>query len=299
MAGNETGTGSAAGTGKGVDRDSVTAAVIASFAKSGDARFRFLVERLVTHLHAFARETGLTHAEWEAGIDYLFRAGRISDGARNEFILTSDLLGLSSLVDLLHSKPGATQGSVLGPFHSSDSDSLPVGGDAAQANTGDRVVVRGVITDSTGKLLPGAAIDFWQAAATGLYWQQDPMQDPQNLRFRMQAGADGRYAFSTVRPGPYTVPYDGPAGDLLRAGGRHAWRPAHFHFIVQAEGHESLVTEVFPEDDPWIGEDAVFGVRETLAVPFRRNESTQEARALGVTAPFYTVDFDFRLRPAG
>lgn len=281
-----------------IDRDNITAAVQRSFAGSADPRLRHVIERLVAHLHAFAREVDLTHDEWRAGIEFLYRAGRISDEGRNEFILCSDVLGLSSLVDLLRNRPGATEGSVLGPFHATDSSTVPVGADLIGANAGEPVLVHGRTLDGDGAPIAGATLQFWQAAANGLYWQQDPSQDRQNLRCRMITGADGRYALRTVRPAPYTVPYDGPVGDLLRAGGRHAWRPAHFHFIVEAPGFHTLVTEVFPADDRYIQEDAVFGVRAALAVEFRRNDSSEDARTHGLPTPFTEVAFDFRLARA-
>jgi protocatechuate 3,4-dioxygenase beta subunit len=143
-----------------------------------------------------------------------------------------------------------------------------------------------------------AQLDFWQAAVNGKYWQQDPGQSPDNLRFRMITGDDGAYSFTTVRPAPYTVPYDGPVGELLRAGGRHAWRPAHFHFIVSAAGHHALTTEVFFADDPYIDGDAVFGVRESLLVRPQPCRDEALARRHGLALPFEQVSFDFRLAPA-
>ena len=282
---------------KNVTRDNITEAVIASFAGAKDERLRFLVGRLAEHLHDYAREVKLTPAEWKVAIDFLYAAGRFSDERRNEFILLSDVLGLSSLVDLLNTPPGATESSELGPFHQSDSPELPVGADLIRANAGDRVLVRGRVSDTGGRALPGALLDFWQAAASGLYPAQDGAQEPTNLRFRMRADGEGRYAFTTIRPAPYTVPYDGPVGDLLRAGGRDAWRPAHFHFIVTAAGHLPVVTELFSADDPYVERDAVFGVRESLVIQYQRRESAADAAPWKVAAPFYSVDFDFRLKP--
>lgn len=281
-----------------IQRDNITTAVVRSFAGARDARLQHLLERLVSHLHAFARETGLTHEEWRAGIDFLYRAGKISTESRNEFILLSDVLGLSSLVDLLHGAPGATDGSVLGPFHTADSRMVDPGADLIGGNGGEPVYLHGRVLDTAGAPIAGATLDFWQAAASGLYWQQDPTQDPHNLRCRMTTGADGGYALKTVRPAAYSVPYDGPVGDLLRNGGRHAWRPAHFHFIVSAPGFASLVTEVFPADDRYADEDAVFGVRAALCVEFRRNDSPEDAARLGMATPFSDVAFDFRLAAA-
>lgn len=280
---------------RNVSAASITQAVVHSFDGAADPRFRHIVERLTHHLHAFAREVSLTPEEWRAGIDFLYRAGRISDAARNEFILTSDVLGLSSLVDLLASGSGATERSALGPFHADGSPLLEVGGDLKRDNDGEPMLVRGRVVDAAGLPVPRAQLDFWQAAVNGKYWQQDPAQDPHNLRCRMIAGDDGAYSFTTVRPAPYTVPYDGPVGDLLRAGGRHAWRPAHFHFIVSATGCRALTTEVFFADDPYIDSDAIFGVRESLLVNTRLGTDAALAQRHRLPLPFHSVEFDFRL----
>ncbi len=280
---------------RNVSATSITQAVVHSFDGATDPRFKHLIERLTHHLHAFAREVKLTPEEWLAGIDFLYRAGKISDEARNEFILASDVLGLSSLVDLLASAAGATERSALGPFHAEGSPPLEVGGDLKQDNAGEPMLVRGHVLNADGQPVVNAQLDFWQAAINGKYWQQDPSQDAHNLRFRMITGEDGVYAFTTVRPAPYTVPYDGPVGDLLRAGGRHAWRPAHFHFIVSAEGWRPLTTEVFFADDRYIDEDAVFGVRESLLVNTRLDVDPALAQRHRLPLPFHSVEFDFRL----
>ena len=283
---------------KNITRDNVTDAVIQSFAGAKDGRLRYLVACLVAHLHAFARETKLTPAEWKSAIDFLYAAGKISDERRNEFILLSDVLGLSSLVDLINSPPGATESSELGPFHSSGSPVLPVGSDLIKGNAGDPVLVRGRVLDTSGRPIAGAMLDFWQAAPNGLYPAQDGSQSPENLRFRMKTDGEGRYAFSTVKPAAYTVPYDGPVGGLLRAGGRDAWRPAHFHFIVTADAHLPVVTELFSADDPYVERDAVFGVRESLIFRYVKHDSAAAAAPYRIRAPFYSVDFDFRLARA-
>ncbi|MBC7781764.1 MAG: hypothetical protein H7125_16845 [Proteobacteria bacterium] len=282
----------------GIDRNTITDAVIASFDAAQDGRMKEVLGALVRHLHAFAREVELRPEEWRTGIAFLTRAAAITDAGRNEFVLTSDILGLTSLTDLLQSVPGATERSVLGPFHAEGSPELPVGADLARDNTGERVLVRGRVLDLEGRPVRNATIDFWQTNAEGLYWQQDPSQQSDNLRFRMALADDGVYAFTTVRPAPYTVPYDGPVGALLRAGGRHAWRPAHFHFRVLAQGFAPLTTEVFPDDDRYIDEDAVFGVRASLAVPFVKCDSASEAAKYSLPSPFSRVEFDFRMSAA-
>lgn len=281
---------------RNITHDNITDAVMASFAGASDERFKFLLARLVGHLHAYAREVNLTPEEWKTAIDFLYRAGKISDDGRNEFILTSDVLGMSSLIDLLQSGRAATERSALGPFHADGSLPLEVDGDLARKNAGDKMLVRGRVLDDTGAALAGATLDFWQAATNGLYWQQDPAQDRNNLRFTMSADETGRYAFTTVRPAPYTVPYDGPVGDLLRAGNRQAWRPAHFHFIVSAPGCKTLTTELFFADDEYIDQDAVFGVRTTLCLNTKSSSDTADAARYRMPLPFSLVEFDFRLQ---
>jgi len=283
---------------QGIDRNTLTDAVIASFDGAQDPRFSQVMSALVRHLHAFAREVELRPEEWRAGIAFLTEAAAMTDDKRNEFVLASDILGLTSLTDLLQSVPGATERSVLGPFHAENSPGLAVGGDLIQDNAGEPVLVRGRVLDMCGQPVRGAAIDFWQTNAAGRYWQQDPSQRSDNLRFRMPLGDDGVYAFTTVRPAPYTVPDDGPVGKLLHAAGRHAWRPAHFHFRVLAEGFAPLTTEVFPVDDPYIDADAVFGVRASLAVPFEQRDSAADAARYGLQNPFCLVQFDFRMSPS-
>ena len=282
---------------RNISLDNITDTVRASFDGAADARFREVIEGLVTHLHAFAREVNLTHEEWDAGIDFLWRAGRISDERRNEFILTSDVLGLSSLVDILDGSTTGTESSVLGPFYVAGAPVVPVGTSLVGANAGERVLMHGRVLDTAGRPLAGALLDFWQTDAAGLYSQMDPTQSPMNLRCRMHTDAEGRYALVTVRPRYYSVPYDGPVGDLLRNGGRHAWRPSHFHVVVTAPGHRRLVTEIFADDDPYIDGDAVFGVRDGLVAHFEPRTDAAAVAPWPVEAPYFEVNFDYRLDP--
>jgi protocatechuate 3,4-dioxygenase beta subunit len=282
-----------------ISLDNITAAVRDSMRGASDARFREVIGSLVAHLHAFAREVNLSHAEWNAGIDFLWRAGRISDERRNEFVLTSDVLGLSSLVDLLNGSAHGTESSVLGPFYVEGAPLLPVGASIVADNSGERVLLHGRVFDSAGEPLAGALLDFWQTDADGLYSQALPRMPEFNLRCRMHTDAAGRYALQTVKPRFYSVPYDGPVGDLLRGGGRHAQRPAHFHVLVTAPGHRRLVTEVFAGDDPYIDGDAVFGVRRTLVAQFERRVDAAAVAPYRLEAPFFEVKFDFYLDADG
>ncbi len=253
---------------RNVTRDNITDVFMGYLGQDTDPRLREVVGSLVKHLHAFAKEVKLTHAEWNEGIRFLERAGEISDAERHEFVLLSDVLGLSSLVDMLHNRPEGTSSSVLGPFHISGAPPLAVGGDMRRDYDAPVVLVEGVIKDPQGNPIPGATLDIWQTAPNGLYSSQDPDQDTYSFHGLQTVGADGRYAFTTVKPVDYTVPSDGPVGDILRACGRHPWRPSHLHFIAEAKGFRPLVTEVFPEDDPYLDEDTVFGVREDLVMRY-------------------------------
>ncbi len=284
---------------RNVNKTTLTDAVKNTF-NCEDERTGYLLARLVDYIHDYAREVNLTHDEWRKAIELLTKAGEISDEERNEFVLFSDVLGLSSLVDAIGSPPEATESSVLGPFHILGAPDLPIGGDMKKDNDGDTSIVSGIVRSVDGTPIEGAVLEIWQTADNGLYSNQDPAQERYNFRARQTTGADGRYCFTTVRPAPYTVPDDGPVGELLHATGRHPWRPSHLHFIVIADGHKSVVTELFPEDDPYLDEDAVFGVRESLILHYERHDDLADLpdgleAADAITTPFYTVDFDFTL----
>src|SRR5882757_4851038 len=243
----------------------------ADYAKNAPSeRTRTLLVSLAGHLHSFVRENSLTQAEWTAAIDALTRATQFTDDKRNEYILFSDLLGVSSLVDMVNAATSGTPSSVLGPFHIEGAPELANGGDLWRGQVGEPLVVSGRIADEKGAPAKGAVLALWQNAGNGLYAQQDQAQSPTNYHARLTVAPDGSFAFTTVRPVSYTVPDDGPAGDMLRALGRDAWRPAHLHMIIHAPGHKPLITEFFPEDDKYLDRDAVFGVRAGLVLPFRR-----------------------------
>lgn len=287
---------------RSVSKENITDAFMGYCTAETDPRLRFVLEKLVTHLHDFAREVELTHEEWRKGLELLGKAGDISTPERNEFVLMSDVLGLSSLVDMINSSEKGTPSSVLGPFHILGAPDLPVGGDLRQGNDGPTVIVGGSVTDPDGNPIAGAEFEIWQTADNGLYSNQDDAQPDYNLRAHMKVGDDGKYLFTTIRPAPYTVPDDGPVGELLHATGRDPWRPSHLHFIMTAPGYRTLVTEVFPSDDPYLDQDAVFGVRDDLVMQYQEKTDPADVPAglaIGnsVTNPYYKVDFDFVLAP--
>jgi protocatechuate 3,4-dioxygenase beta subunit len=237
-----------------------------------------------------------------AAIRYLTAVGHKSDDERQEFILLSDVLGVSILVDAINHRKlaGSTESTVLGPFWVVGAPELPHGSSIArgeEALSGEPTVVRGTVKGRDGRPIEGAILDIWQASPAGLYDVQDPTQPEMNLRGLFRSGADGTFWFKTVKPAAYPIPDDGPVGDLLRAIGRHPMRPAHIHFLVRAPGYETLVTHIFVEGDPYLESDAVFAVKGSLVVDFGLNHSETDAAGFGVNAPFIDVNFDIVLEP--
>lgn len=247
----------------------LTGQVLAAYDATPDPRLRELLGALVRHLHEFAVETRLTPQEWLAGVEFLTATGRKCDHQRQEFILLSDVLGLSSLVDLLNAAGGATESTVLGPFYVPGAPRRQLGEQIGRPEDGSPALVRGRVTSQAGQPLEGASLDVWQASGNGLYDTQDPQQPPFNLRGIFQADPDGRFEFRTVRPVSYPVPVDGPVGGLLRSSGRHGWRAAHIHAIVSAPGHRPVTTHIFDAENPYLDSDTVFGVKDSLIRRFR------------------------------
>lgn len=285
---------------RNVNQDNITEAFTAYLGDQTNPRLREIMTSLATHLHAFARETRLTHEEWNQGLEVLREAGRITTPQRDEFVLLSDVLGLSSLVDMLNSSTAGTSSSVLGPFHISNPPRMEMGADLRGEFEGELVLVQGSVRDTEGKPLARATLDIWQTAPNGLYSSQDENQDEYSFHALFETGEDGLYRFTTVRPVCYTVPTDGPVGTLLNATGRHPWRPSHLHYIVKAEGYRPLVTEVFPDDDPYLDQDTVFGVRDDLLmnyIPKKAQEFPAEGLALSgqVNSDFSLVEFNIVL----
>ncbi|XAT57621.1 hydroxyquinol 1,2-dioxygenase [Rhodobacteraceae bacterium IMCC1335] len=285
-----------------VTKDNITDLFMSYLAEDTNPRMREVMGALVRHLHDFARETNLTHDEWRTGIAFLEGCAAVESEDHHEFVLASDVLGLSSLVDMLHSSPTATSSSVLGPFHVSGAPPLEIGGDMKRHYGGPVLLVEGTIRDEAGNPIPGAELDIWQTAPNGMYASQDEEQDTFSFHGLMTVGKDGKYAFTTVKPVEYTVPSDGPVGDILRACGRHPWRPSHLHYIVKATGYRTLVTEIFPDDDPYLDQDTVFGVRDDLVMTYVQKPPSKfpEGMALSksIKEPFLHVKFDVTLATA-
>ena len=228
---------------------------------------------------------------------FLYNCGQISNPNRHEFILLSDVVGFSALVDMINTRGGATEGSNLGPFYLDDAPRKALGSDLAGPRQGVSVLCHGVVRDTLGHPVPGAVVDTWQADGAGTYPIQEEGQDKYDLRGVFEADAEGRYYYTTVLPKPYTVPYDGPVGDLLRAGNRHAWRAAHLHYMLRAKGMRSIVTEVFFENTEYVDNDAVFGVRRSLIAKVEPYKAEKAGNLPLEKTPDAMIHFDFVLAP--
>jgi hydroxyquinol 1,2-dioxygenase len=280
-----------------IDEDTITQAVIARHAQAPDARLRDVMTSLVQHLHAFAREVKLTEDEWFAGIQFLTDTGHICSEKRQEFILLSDTLGLSMLVTAMNHRrpPGCTEATVLGPFHVANGPSFDLGADITNGAPGDPCYVRGQVRGLGGEPVPGAELQVWQADADGFYDVQYEGLDAHRARGTLHADAAGRFHFKTVVACEYPVPTDGPGGRMLNALGRHAWRPAHLHFMIAAPGYRRLITHIFRNGDRYLDSDAVFGVRSSLIADWVRHGPGTAPDGTASATPFYTIDFDFVL----
>jgi hydroxyquinol 1,2-dioxygenase len=265
-----------------------------------DPRLRALMSGLIRHLHAFAAEESLTEAEWLAGIRFLTEVGHLCDDRRQEFILLSDTLGLSMLVDLINHGTGtdATESTVLGPFYVADSPWRSNGDAMTDDLVSQPLLVHGHVRDTGGRSLAGATVDVWQNAPNMLYAVQDETQNPDNLRGRFRTDGDGAFSFRTVRPVDYPIPADGPVGAMLRASGRHPWRPAHIHFVVSAEGCRTVTTHVFDSESAYLESDAVFGVKPSLVHTLEPHDGDREPEPAGIHGRWYTVEVEIVLEPA-
>ncbi len=281
------------------NEDTLTDAVVSRLKATKNPRLKQIMSAAVKHLHAFAREVELTEEEWFEGIKFLTAVGQKCDDKRQEFILLSDILGLSMMVVALNHKtdPGATDATVLGPFFAHGAKEYGYGADLREGATlkGEDVWVSGRVLTVDGKPVPNALLDIWQAKADGIY---DLQTDGEfELRGRVKANEKGEYAFASYKPKFYSIPMDGPVGDLVRQTGNHHMRPAHMHAIVSAPGHQQVITHVFVEGDPYLDGDAVFAVKDSLVGRYQKVNDAAEAKKLGMPNPFLKLSWDFRLSP--
>lgn len=272
--------------------------VIARNAGAEDARLRQVMDVLIRHLHEAVKEIEPTQEEWFKAIMFLTDTGHMCNEWRQEFILLSDVLGVSMLVDAINNrKPsGASESTVLGPFHVEGAPELPLGSNICLDQKGEPMLVRGRILDTGGKPIAGAKIDVWQANDEGFYdVQQKGIQPDFNLRGVFRSNEEGEYWFRGVKPKFYPIPDDGPVGKLLASLGRHPYRPAHLHYIIAADGYETLTTHIFDPDDPYIASDAVFGVKQSLMAEFKPVDDPARIDKAGFDGPFLEVEHDFIL----
>jgi hydroxyquinol 1,2-dioxygenase len=265
-------------------------------AKAANARLKAVMAVITRKLHEAVKEIEPTEAEWFDAIMFLTQTGQACTDWRQEYILLSDVLGVSMLVDAItNRKPsGASESTVLGPFHVPDAPEMPMGADICLDQKGDAMFVHGHILDIAGNPIAGARIDVWQANDEGVYdVQQKGIQPDFNLRGVFRTGADGSYSLRAVKPKFYPIPADGTVGKLLAALGRHPYRPAHLHYTIEAAGFARLVTHVFDPDDPYIRSDAVFGVKESLMATFRPVTNGD-----AFEGPYFDLEYDFTLAPA-
>jgi len=287
-------------TGTLLSANSVATEAVASFENCPDPRLRQIMQALVRHLHAFASEVQLSEAEWAGAIQILTQTGHITDERRQEFILWSDVLGLSMLVDALahRSANGATESTVLGPFWTPNAPRRGYAESIAEDGAGTPALVRGRVLGQDGRPIAGAELDIWQNGENGLYAVQDDEAPEAHLRGRFYSREDGSYAFVGVRPVPYTVPHDGPVGRMLEATRRHPWRPAHIHMIVTAPGYQRLQTHIFDADSAYLDSDAVFAVKPSLIRRFEPRLPDDPETPPGVASPWCVVENDIVLARA-
>ena len=262
-----------------------------------DARLGEIMAVLVPHLHAIIKELRLTPEEWLATIQFLTRAGQISSDRRQEFILLSDTLGVSMLVDAINNRKidEVTPSTVLGPFYVNGAPNLPMGAMIAHHGRGEPLFVLGQVSDESGLPLAGVTLDVWQTSEDGFYDTQDDSQPDMNLRGVFHTAADGRFWFRSIVPASYPIPSDGPVGDMLKALGRHPMRPAHIHFILRCAGFDTLTTHIFIDGDPYLDSDAVFGVKDSLIAPLR-HPTVEEQRLHALPDGCQCLSLDFRLQ---
>jgi len=259
-------------------------------------RLRQIMQSLIKHLHGFVREVDLTESEWLMAANWLAKTGQFTSEKRHEFILLSDVLGVSMLVDAINHRfpTGATPSTVMGPFHIEGSPEMPMGADMAAGLAGDPCYVAGTIRDLDGKPIACAKLDIWQADADGMYESQLGMEEP-FLRAIFRTGPDGKYLIRTIAPPGYSIPMDGTVGDLMRETDISHYRPAHIHFYISAAGYQPLITHLFKKDARYIDSDVVFGVKEKLIAEFKQQPAGKTPTGEISSKPFYVVNYDFTL----
>ncbi len=270
--------------------ENITDVVIDQMATTSDPRMREVMAALTRHLHDFAREVNLTPAEWIKGIEFLTKVGHKCTPLRQEFILLSDTLGMSALVNLMHDKTAveeATQTSLLGPFFRENAPKMKPGEQITKNVQGDEIVMYGQVTDKQGKPVSGATVQVWQTSEEGRYDVE--YGEEMNMRGVFETDADGKYLIKTTKPLGYYIPMDGPVGDMIRAQGRHGMRPAHIHFLVTADNYRELITALYLSDDAHINDDVVFGVAEDLVIEIKKNDPNAPLKG------HPTIHYDFQL----
>jgi hydroxyquinol 1,2-dioxygenase len=282
------------------DQNSITEAVIGRLAECEDARFKRIMTSLVRHLHDFVRDVKLTESEWLTAIEFLTDVGKTCTDKRQEFILLSDTLGVSVLVITLNhpAAEGSVESTVLGPFYWEGAPDLPRGSNLAEGVKGEPTFYSGRVLSVDGRPLANALLDIWSGDGEGNYDMQLPEAPGMKARGRIRTDAEGRYWFRSIRPTFYPVPTDGPVGRMLRKMGRHPYRPGHIHMIVSAAGHLPVTTHLFVAASQYLDSDAVFGMKESLVAQFDRHPPGTGPNGERMDTPFYTVSYDFRLRPA-
>jgi hydroxyquinol 1,2-dioxygenase len=282
------------------NENTITGAVLDRIKDAGNPRIKAISEALVRHLHAFVREVRPTEKEWEQGIDFLTRTGHMCDDKRQEFILLSDALGVSMLVDAInHPVPeGATETTVLGPFFVQAAPEKALGDDISDGVDGEPLIVTGSVSSPDGRPLAGATVDVWHSDDDGHYdVQQLDVIGHLAMRARFHTDDNGRFRFWSIKPAAYPIPNDGPVGQMLEAQGRHPWRPAHVHFMISAPGYEKLVTHVFVAGDEYLDSDVVFGVKDSLIRDFVAHPPGPALDGRVLNKPYYHLNYDFGLKP--
>ncbi|KAK9465025.1 hydroxyquinol 1,2-dioxygenase-like protein [Lipomyces arxii] len=282
---------------KDLTDDNITENTIIVNNQTSDPRLKYIFNRLVTHLHDFARETRLSTDEWMSAIMFLTQCGQICSSTRQEFILLSDVLGLSCLVDVMnHPKPpNATNGTVLGPFHTQDAHEFKIGDSICSSGKGETCLVRCTVRDTSGIPIEGVSVDIWETDDTGHYDTQYDDRTGPDCRGILKSNKNGKIWFKAIRPVPYPIPHDGPVGKLLDKLGRHPYRPSHMHFMFHKPGYDALVTSLYLKGDPYETTDAVFGVKSSLICELQKVSNSNITSEYGVDIDDWLLDYDFVL----